>query len=217
MRRGWRFTFLRDSFYADFLPLMAQDGAIRGPAGDGRVAAVAREDVAAVAAVVLADPGRARRRGIRPHRPEALTLAEAAALVKEVTGSPTRYVDETLAEAYASRASYGAPDWQVDAWVSTYTAIAAGEVATVSDAVPRLDRPTGHEPARPAHAPRSEAAHRPGEHHRLAGLVGGVEVDDRLDHPVVVALGVVQGLAHLPEAVVAVRLVRAGRGVRWRR
>lgn len=30
---------------------------------------------------------------------------------------------------------------QVDAWVSTYTAIAAGELATVSDAVPRL---TGH-------------------------------------------------------------------------
>ena len=45
------FTFLRDSFYADFLPLMAQDGVIRGPAGDGQVAAVAREDVAAVAAV----------------------------------------------------------------------------------------------------------------------------------------------------------------------
>ena len=54
---GMEHTFLRDSFYADFLPLMATDGAIRGPAGDGRVAAVARDDVAAVAAVVLADPG----------------------------------------------------------------------------------------------------------------------------------------------------------------
>ena len=37
---GMAVTFLRDSFYADFLPLMAQDGVIRGPAGDGRVAAV---------------------------------------------------------------------------------------------------------------------------------------------------------------------------------
>jgi NAD(P)H dehydrogenase (quinone) len=49
-----------------------------------------------------------------------------------------RYHPETVDEAYASRAVYGAPPWQVDAWVSTYTAIAAGELATVSDAVPRL-------------------------------------------------------------------------------
>ena len=51
------------------------------------------------------------------------------------------YQRETVEEAYASRASYGAPAWQVDAWVSTYTAIANGEVAAVTDDVPRL---TGH-------------------------------------------------------------------------
>ena len=135
---GPDFTFLRDSFYADFLPLMAQDGVIRGPAGDGRVAAVARDDVAAVAAVVLAAPAPHAGATYDLTGPEALTLAEAAAIVAEVTGRPTRFLDETLPEAYASRASYGAPDWQVEAWVSTYTAIAAGEVATVSDAVPRL-------------------------------------------------------------------------------
>lgn len=135
---GLDFTFLRDSFYADFLPLMAQDGVICGPAGEGRVAAVARDDVAAVAAVVLADPGAHADAAYDLTGPEALTLAEAAAVIEEVTGRPTRFLDETLPEAYASRASYGAPDWQVEAWVSTYTAIAAGEVAAVSDAVPRL-------------------------------------------------------------------------------
>ena len=135
---GMDFTFLRDSFYADFLPLMATDGAIRGPAGDGRVAAVARDDVAAVAVAVLADPSAHAGATHDLTGPEALTLAEAAQVVTEVTGTPTTYVDETLPEAYASRASYGAPDWQVDAWVSTYTAIARGEVAQVSDAVERL-------------------------------------------------------------------------------
>jgi uncharacterized protein YbjT (DUF2867 family) len=135
---GMAFTFLRDSFYADFLPLMVQQGELRGPAGDGRVAAVARDDVAAVAAAVLADPSGHVGATYDLTGPEALTLAEVADLVTEVTGSPTRFVDETLPEAYASRASYGAPDWQVDAWVSTYTAIAAGEVSAVSDAVPRL-------------------------------------------------------------------------------
>jgi uncharacterized protein YbjT (DUF2867 family) len=135
---GLAATFLRDSFYADFLPLMAQGGVIRGPAGDGRVAAVARDDVAAVAAVVLADPASHAGAAYDLTGPEALTLAEAAETITEVTGTPTRFVDETLEEAYASRASYGAPDWQVDAWVSTYTAMAAGEVSTVSDAVQRL-------------------------------------------------------------------------------
>ena len=44
---GLAFTFLRDNLYADFLPLMADEhGVIRGPAGDGRVAAVAIDDVA---------------------------------------------------------------------------------------------------------------------------------------------------------------------------
>ena len=53
------------------------------------------------------------------------------------------YHAETLEEAYASRESYGAPQWQVDAWVSTYTAIAAGELAGVTDDVREL---TGREP-----------------------------------------------------------------------
>ena len=54
---GMDFTILRDNFYLDVLPLFADEhGVIRGPAGDGRVAAVARADVADVAGVVLRDP-----------------------------------------------------------------------------------------------------------------------------------------------------------------
>jgi NAD(P)H dehydrogenase (quinone) len=59
-------------------------------------------------------------------------------------GLPLRLVvPETVEQAYASRAAYGAPQWQLDAWVSTYTAIANGELAIVSDAVARL---TGRPP-----------------------------------------------------------------------
>ncbi|WP_407441833.1 NAD(P)H-binding protein [Rhodococcus sp. (in: high G+C Gram-positive bacteria)] len=44
---GMAWTFLRDSLYLDFLPTLAdEDGVIRGPAGDGRVGAVARADIA---------------------------------------------------------------------------------------------------------------------------------------------------------------------------
>ena len=135
---GLSWTFLRDSLYADFLPMMTVDGAIRGPAGDGRVGAVAQDDIADAAVAVLTDPPPHAGAAYDLTGPEALTLDEVAQVVSEVTGNPVRYEPETLEQAYASRASYGAPDWQVDAWVSTYTAIASGELATVSDAVPRL-------------------------------------------------------------------------------
>lgn len=130
---GLAFTFLRDNLYADFLPgLAGADGVIRGPAGDGRVAAVAQDDIAEAAAVVLTDPAAHAGRTYDLTGPEALSLYEIAALLS------ARYEPETVEQAYRSRASYGAEDWLVDAWVSTYTAIAAGELAAVSDAVPRL-------------------------------------------------------------------------------
>ncbi|MEP6816334.1 MAG: NAD(P)H-binding protein, partial [Marmoricola sp.] len=142
---GMAFTLLRDNFYLDVLPLFADEaGVIRGPAGEGRVAAVARADVADVAAVVLRDPGAHAGASYELSGPEALTLAEVAARAGAVLGRSLSFHDETVEEAYASRAPSGAEQWQLDAWVSTYTAIANGEVAHVSDAVERL---TGH-PAR---------------------------------------------------------------------
>jgi hypothetical protein len=51
--------------------------------------------------------------------------------------------DETIEEAYESRRRWNAPDWLLDAWVSTYTAIAAGELEHVSDHVARI---TGRPP-----------------------------------------------------------------------
>jgi NAD(P)H dehydrogenase (quinone) len=136
---GMSYTFLRDNLYANFLPLMVgEDGAIRGPAGDGRVAAVAQEDVAAVAAGVLLDPDAHVNATYELSGPSAFTLTEAAAILTRCTGKKVRFVDETVEEAYDSRAAYGAPDWQVEAWVTTYTAIAAGECDRVTGEVERI-------------------------------------------------------------------------------
>ena len=153
---GLAFTFLRDSLYADFLlPMAGEDRVLRGPAGDGRLAAVARADVSDVATVVLRDAWVAARDGAgfagTAHDgqsyeltgPESLTLDEVAAVLSDATGRPFTYQPETIEEAYASRAGYGAPDWMVDAWVSTYTAIAAGELADVTGDVERI---AGHPP-----------------------------------------------------------------------
>jgi uncharacterized protein YbjT (DUF2867 family) len=136
-------TFLRDNFYAEVWPLFADEhGVLRGPAGDGRVAVVSRRDVAEVAALVLADrdetPGRHAGATYDLTGPEALTLREVAEVLTRVTGRPHRFEDETLEQARLSRASYGAPEWQLQAWISSYSAIRDGEVAAVTDAVPRL-------------------------------------------------------------------------------
>jgi uncharacterized protein YbjT (DUF2867 family) len=138
-----QWTFLRDNIYLDFMPYFAgQDGVIRGPAGDGRAAVVAREDVAAAAAVVLADDGHAGAI-YDITGPEALTLAEAAEQVGQAAGRPVTYVPETLEQARASRAPTGAPDWEIEGWVTSYAVIAAGELEAVS---PDVERLTGRGP-----------------------------------------------------------------------
>lgn len=143
---GLRWTMLRDCFYLDvLLPWAGEDRTLRGPAGDGRCAFVAREDVARVAARVLRDPDPWAERVLDLTGPEALGLAEVAARLTAATGETYAYVDETMAEARASRAPYGAPDWQVDAWISTYTAIASGALAAVG---PHVREVLGREPLR---------------------------------------------------------------------
>ena len=57
--------------------------------------------------------------------------------------SSVRFEDEADEHAYASRADYGAPDWEVEGWVSSYQAIRDGSLDVVSTAVRDL---TGREP-----------------------------------------------------------------------
>jgi NAD(P)H dehydrogenase (quinone) len=75
--------------------------------------------------------------------PEAFTLAEGAAELSRAAGRTVRFENETLEEARASRAPTGAPAWEIEGWVTTYAAIATGELNIVSDTVERL---TGHAP-----------------------------------------------------------------------
>ena len=141
---GIAWTFLRDSFYLDFFPeVVDENGVIRGPAGNGRVGAVSREDVARSATAVLRNPAPHAGCAYDMTGPQALSLNDIARIIGEVWGKQVTYQDESLEEAYASRAHSGAPGWEVDAWVSTYTAIASGELDVISDSVQSL---TGRPP-----------------------------------------------------------------------
>ena len=140
---GLRSTFLRDNLYLDYLPVfVGEDDVIRGPAGNGRVAAVARDDVADVAVGVLTTEGHDGQ-AYDVTGPEALTLSEASAELSRAWGRPISYEDETLEEARASRASSGAETWEIEGWVTSYAAIANGDLARVCDTVERI---AGHSP-----------------------------------------------------------------------
>lgn len=137
-KEGLCFTFLRDSLYLDFLPgMVSSAGLLEGPAGDGKVACVARDDVADVAVAVL----QSHEHDGKTYDltgPESHGLQYVADQLGAFSGRPVRYKNQTLEEAYASRASYGAPQFEVDGWVSSYAAIARGELEVVSNDIPTI-------------------------------------------------------------------------------
>lgn len=140
---GVTFSSLQDSLYQDIAPHLADDqDRIRGPAGKGKVAWVARDDVARVAAQLLAQPP-ANSQRYELTGPEALDLDETASRLSQVLGRKFVYEEETEADGRKWRSEYDAPQWEQDVWIGTYLAMAAGEMATLSGAVKDI---TGREP-----------------------------------------------------------------------
>ena len=140
---GCRYTFLRPTFYLDRAPRwFSNEGIVQGPAGNGTITWVSRDDLADVAVAVLTGNGHdgASYEITGSH---ALTLTEAAEEFSRATGIPTSYQPESIEEAKASRAKFNPTDWELEAWVSTYVAISTGEMSVVSHSVEVL---TGHAP-----------------------------------------------------------------------
>ena len=109
--KGLTYTFLRDNFYMDFFVTLAQEyGEIKGPAGNGKVSAVVRSDVAKVAVAILKDSDKWANQTLDMTGPEALTLSEMAEQLSHLLGKTISYVEETVEEAYASRKAWPAED-----------------------------------------------------------------------------------------------------------
>ncbi|AJT63047.1 hypothetical protein T261_1361 [Streptomyces lydicus] len=117
-------TVLRNGLYAEFLAGIAAPGpggTIAAPLGEGRLAAVARADLAAVAARVAAEPERHTGRVYELVGERPLGGAELAAAVG---GS---YEPGSLGATREAIAAAGeALPYQVPMLVSTYSAIAGG-------------------------------------------------------------------------------------------
>ncbi len=136
---GLAHVFLRSCMYAEYVPVFASpEGVIRGPAGEGRAAFVSRDDVADAAAAVLAEPEGHDGNTYDLTGPEALSLEEAAAVLSRAAGREIAYEPETLEQARESRRPSGAPDWEIEGWVTSYAALAAGDLEPPSDDVERI-------------------------------------------------------------------------------
>src|SRR3984885_9715059 len=128
-------TILQDSFYSELAVQMFNDeGVMKGPGGQGKVSWVGREEIAEAAANLLARDkpllGTFQMTG-----PSALSLSETAALLSLLKQRTLRYEDEPVDAAKAWRSKLGVPAWEVDTWVGSYEAIAAGEFETVDPAL----------------------------------------------------------------------------------
>ena len=138
---GISLTSMRDTLYADFAPrFVGDDGVIRAPAGHGRVAWVARADVARLAAVLLTEPGH-EGQIYDVSGPHAIDLHETTRILTKATRRAITYHAETLVEARESRA--GHPDWLVDGWVGSYLMLDTGEASVTSHTIEHL---TGQRP-----------------------------------------------------------------------
>jgi uncharacterized protein YbjT (DUF2867 family) len=137
---GMAYTFLRNSQYLDYVPLLVgDDGTIRGPAGEGRIAWVSRDDVADVATAVLrAEGGEHDGQAYDLTGREAHTFAWAAEQLSAVTGREIKFRNQGVQEAYEARAHLPAADFEKDGWITSYVAVGTGEMDVVSDTVERI-------------------------------------------------------------------------------
>jgi NAD(P)H dehydrogenase (quinone) len=133
---GISLTSMRNSLYADVVPrFVGADGVIRAPAGHGRVAWVARADVARLAAVLLIEPGH-EGQVYDVSGPHAIDLHESARILTKATRRAITYHAETPDEARASRG--GHPEWLVEAWIGSYLMLRSGEGSVTSHTIEHL-------------------------------------------------------------------------------
>jgi NAD(P)H dehydrogenase (quinone) len=150
---GIDFTFMRQGLYLDNVPAhVMSDDVMRAPAGQGKVAWISRDDIAAAIVGVLTGEGHEGQTYNISGR-EALTMAETADCMSAVLGRKISYHAQTPHEARTGRnmsrmidlelarrekTGNGLTEPELEGWISHYVEIATGEAGTVSDAVQRL-------------------------------------------------------------------------------
>lgn len=127
---GVAWTALRNGFYASTVPMIVGDAASSGVLAapqDGKVSWTAHADLAAAATSILVQEGRFEGPTPPLTAPEALDLADIAAILSELHGRPIErrsIPDDEQADRLAQR---GVPPVAVEIMLGMYKAARAGE------------------------------------------------------------------------------------------
>lgn len=131
---GLNWTAIRNSMYADDIPgWFDPDGVAREPGEDARMSFSYRPELAEVIVAVLTQPGRHVSRAYDITTSDSASMAELAGIATEVTGH--RYAYEPISDAaWVERwKAQGRKEWALEAGLTSYAALRAGEFDVVSD------------------------------------------------------------------------------------
>jgi uncharacterized protein YbjT (DUF2867 family) len=139
---GLATTFLRPAGfmqnYLSFLAGMVKTGSVYGATADAPQSLVDVRDIAAVAALVLANPGAHAGKAYTLTGGEALTDSQRAATLARLLARPVHFVAVPPEAAAAGMRESGVPELVLDCLVSLNALISAGYAAAISPDVQHL-------------------------------------------------------------------------------
>jgi uncharacterized protein YbjT (DUF2867 family) len=148
MNAGVDYTILRPNWFMQnfnpgiFLQSIQRDGGVFIPAGDGTSSMIDTRDIAAVAAVALAEEEH-KGKGYTLTGSQALGYAEAVAVISEVAGREIKYVAISEKDFQAALEQMGMSSEQVEMMSYLYHAVRQGWTAPIAPTVPEI---LGREP-----------------------------------------------------------------------
>jgi NAD(P)H dehydrogenase (quinone) len=142
---GLAFTLLRNGLYAEVLPFCLGTQAVASgvtfPAGHGRVPYILRTELAEIAVKVLTEAGHANQT-YQLTGPQALSFADVARLLAELSGQPVAYHDVDPVAFATQQQQAGMPPLLIQVRNGFAAAIKRGDFDTVyADAARLLGRP----------------------------------------------------------------------------
>ena len=136
---GIAWTILQPTFFmqnlAGFAPLIAAQGIIPVPTGNGKAAVLDLRDIASVAVKILAKREQHAGKTYVLTGAYALSFADMAREIWSVLGQRCEHKDVTPAEAEQGMKAMGIPDFFVADMLTLYAGMKAGWMADVSDHV----------------------------------------------------------------------------------
>lgn len=144
---GMAYTFLRNGLYMDIMPMflgerVLETGAVYFPAGDGKTAFTLRDDMSLVGANVLATEGH-ENKVYNISNAEAVSFADIALILSEISGKQINYVSPTKDEFVATLVGAGVPAEMAQFSAGFAEAINQGEFSQTSNDIELL---TGKKP-----------------------------------------------------------------------